>query len=211
MRFIMINKILFAIIIGAFLTFPQEGHTGDHERGTWYVGFGFGTAIDARYSTDQYAVTFDEVFDDGWVDKSPKFAVNVKFGAAVGTKTLFGFDFTTVRQEGTMNMGSGRLDGSLQVNNYFLMLTHFPAQGGFFLRAGGGYSTFVKEASLNGVSARETVNGFGALGGMGYAFRLGESFHLTLNLDHSGQFYSGGPGEPDRSQFTALYVGFDWF
>lgn len=207
----MFNKILFCLIFSFFLVVPQIGAAGNHERRSWYVGLGLGTAIDARYSTDQYAVTFDEVFDDGGFDKSSKLAANLKVGTALTTKTLLGFDYTVTRQEGTLETGLGRQEGSFQISNYFFMLTHFPSAEGFFIRAGGGYSTFVKDASLTGATARETVNGFGMLGGVGYAFRMGESFHLTLNLDHSGQFFSGRYGEPDRSQFTALYVGFDWF
>jgi hypothetical protein len=57
----------------------------------------------------------------------------------------------------------------------------------------------------------DDANGFGVLGGFGYAFWLGKSFNLTLNLDQSFQWYSNDPGEPDKSQFTALYVGFDWY
>jgi hypothetical protein len=50
-------------------------------------------------------------------------------------------------------------------------------------------------------SASDTANGFGLLGGLGYAFWLGKSFNLTLNIDHSRQFYSIG-SDHDNSQFT---------
>ncbi len=59
-------------------------------------------------------------------------------------------------------------------------------------------------------SASDSTGGFGILGGIGYAFWLGKSFNLTLNIDHSRQFYSGG-SDPDNSQFTIFYLGFDWY
>lgn len=60
-------------------------------------------------------------------------------------------------------------------------------------------------------SDRDVVRGFGILGGVGYAFWLGKTFNLTLNIDHSRQYYNSDAFEPNRSQFTSAYVGFDWY
>lgn len=127
----MLNKILFALIVGAAFILPQSEAADAHERGNWYIGFGLGAGLDARYSTDQYSITFDDVFNEGGVDKSPKLAVNFKAGVALSPETLLGFDFTAV-----------------------------------------------KEASITGTTEKETVNGFGVLGGIGYAFALGKAFTL---------------------------------
>ena len=98
-----------------------------------------------------------------------------------------------------------------RIRNYFLMLTHFPNREGFFVRVGGGLSRI--GASIHAPSGDFSMgdSGPGVLGGFGYAFWLGKTFNLTLNLDQSFQWYSNDPGEPDRSQFTILYVGFDWY
>ena len=72
------------------------------------------------------------------------------------------------------------------------------------LRAGGGLSNLIFEID-GAFSASDSTGGFGILGGIGYAFWLGKRFNLTLNIDHSRQFYEGG-NDPDHSQFTSFYV-----
>jgi hypothetical protein len=126
----------------------------------------------------------------------------------VSPETLVGFDVTAVGQGGS---GSG-VDAHAQINNYFLMLTHFPFQEGFFFRVGGGFSRLVNVIDTSFGDFDSSVTGVGVLGGVGYAFWLGKSFNLTLNLDYSEQWYSKDEsGEPDRSKFTVAYVGFDWY
>jgi hypothetical protein len=56
------------------------------------------------------------------------------------------------------------------------------------------------------------ANRYGVLAGVGYTFWIGKSFNLTINFDHSRQFYaSGDVNYPSNSQFTALHLGFDWY
>ena len=112
---------------------------------------------------------------------------------------MIGFDLTAVSQTGSL----GGIDGHIQINNYFFMFTHFPKEEGFFIRAGGGLSNLMFEID-GAFSASDSTGGFGILGGIGYAFWLGKSFNLTLNIDHSRQFYEGGndPATPSLQVFT---------
>lgn len=197
------NNLYFILLAVAFGIFPAKGmaETSEtHTRSNWYIGFGLGAGLDARYEINGEEITFDDWLEG--LDKSPKTAINFKVGGTISPKTLLGFDGTAVRQEGTVGV-----DAAIQINNYFLMLTHFPYEEGLFFRVGGGLSNIVAEVDGD----RDVVSGYGILGGVGYAFWLGKSFNLTLNLDHSRQYYSGGSDDPDRSQFTIAYVGFDWY
>ena len=88
------------------------------------------------------------------------------------------------------------------------MLTHFPKEEVFFIR-GGGLSNIGYTIKGSGNDIKCTETGYGILGGVGYAFWIGKSFNLTLNLDYSRQFYSGDIA--DSSNFTIAYLGFDWY
>ena len=71
------------------------------------------------------------------------------------------------------------------------------------LRLGGGVSTI-------GISA-DSVYGGGVLAGIGYSFWVNEQYDMTVTLDHSRQLYDNATGEPDKSQFTSVYIGFDMY
>lgn len=197
-------KLLFALFAVAVILSPKNGLAGNHQRDTWYIGFGIGGGY-GKYEIYGKEITFDD-----WLEglyKDPKVSLDFKVGTTLSPKTLLGFDITALGQTGSL-LG---VDAHIQINNYFLMLTHFPMEEGFFIRAGAGLSNIVYKIEGLGLSAEQIVNGYGILGGVGYALWLGESFNLTLNVDHSRQFYSGGSQDPDNSQFTIMYLGFDWY
>ena len=85
-----------------------------------------------------------------------------------------------------------------QISNYDAMVTWFPMERGLFLRGGAGLTNFRVDADAMGLSASNSVNGVNITVGGGYAFWLGRTFNLTLNLDYSAQFYFsnriGAPG-----------------
>ncbi len=197
------NRTIILILTMVFFAFQGNGLAETHQRDSWYIGFGLGGAFDASYEYAGQERTFDDWLQG--LDTSPKISLNFKVGKTLSPKTLLGFDFTSAGQSGSLP----GIDANVQINNFFLMLTHFPKEEGFFIRAGGGLSNLTFDVDTF-VTASETFNGFGFLGGIGYAFWLGKSFNLTLNIDHSRQFYSGG-NDPDNSQFTIFYVGFDWY
>ena len=197
------NRTIILILTIVFFAFQGNGLAETHQRSSWYIGFGLGGAFDASFELNGEEITFDDWLSG--TDKSPKVSFNFKVGKTFSQKTLIGFDLTGAGQSGI-----GGIDGHIQINNFFFMLTHFPQKEGFFIRAGGGLSNLTAEIDTGLGTASDTISGFGLLGGIGYAFWLGKRFNLTLNIDHSMQFYDGG-NDPDSSQFTIFYMGFDWY
>ena len=196
--------LLLSLIVGSALPATASAQES-HQRDSWYIGFGLGGGLSASWEATTDTVSFDDWLDG--LEKDPKISLNFKVGGTISPETLLGFDVTAVGQGGT---ASG-VDAHAQINNYFLMLTHFPNKEGLFIRLGGGYSVIVATIDTPFGDFDSRVKRVGALGGIGYALWLGKSFNLTLNLDHSQQWYSSSFGEPDTSQFTILYVGFDWY
>jgi hypothetical protein len=198
------NLLLLLIVVGLVLPATASAQAR-HQRDTWYIGFGLGGALAAQWDANGQTVSFDDWLDG--YEKESKVSANFKVGLTVSPKTLVGIDLTGVSQSGSLN----GLDATAQINNLFVMMTHFPNQEGFFVRVGGGSSRIQRVVETPSGEVSDDASGLGVLGGFGYAFWLGKSFNLTLNLDQSFQWYSNDPGEPDRSQFTTLYVGFDWY
>ena len=170
----------------------------------WYVGTGIGAGLDARARINGQTQTFDDQLQ-GATDKSGRLALNlINAGIALGPQTLLGFHGSLVAQTGKL---AGD-DVSVQINNYFAALTHYPWesgwQRGFFIRAGGGYSNFLQKTG----SGTDRTNGFGVLVGGGYALHIAGHHYVTFTLDHTEQFYRGSGTKPDNSQFTAAYLGY---
>jgi hypothetical protein len=58
----------------------------------------------------------------------------------------------------------------------------------------------------------DDIDGANITIGAGYAFWLGQTFNLTVNLDYSAQAYdSNQAGAPTGTNFTAIWLGFDWY
>ena len=176
----------------------------DKERNPWYIGFGIGTGFDASWQVEGEEITFDD-WAEGMSNVGPKMSLNFKIGGTLSPKLLLGGDITAIAQGSTDVLGKGWA----QITNIYGVMTFFPAKRGPFLRGGAGFSNLLLEVdSVFGLNAKEQYTGFGFLVGAGYAFWLGRRFNVTLNIDHSRQFYSG---DPNRSRFTILYIGFDWY
>jgi len=62
-------------------------------------------------------------------------------------------------------------------------LTLYPAESGFYVRGGLGLGTGRVELLFPGFSADKAKYGFGLLGGVGYEFRLGETFAVGPTVD----------------------------
>lgn len=191
---------LLSLTSSAFAADFERGHVRD----TWYIGFGIGGGFGESLKIGGQNYRYSELLDG--LDTSGKAFLNFKVGSTLSPNLLLGFDATALGQSGT-NFGA---DEHVQINNYFAMLTYFPVRQGFFLRGGGGWSAAMIQLNTFYGDFLSTSRGFGALVGMGYAFWLGKTFNLTVNLDHSRQFYDNN-NSIDNSKFTALYLGFDWY
>jgi hypothetical protein len=180
---------------------------GQHLRDNWYIGFGVGYG-DGRYNLNGQTVSFR----DHVGQLSPvNFMLQFEVGATVRPDLLLGFDLRAVRCQGSGNVNGFDIDASVQANDYLAVVTWFPQQRGFFLRGGGGLSTLVSTASVSGQSGSDTVFGVGVLGGLGYAFWLGQHFNLTLNADVSAQAFPSSSDKPTSAAFFDTYLGFTWY
>jgi opacity protein-like surface antigen len=176
-------------------------------RDSWYIGFGFGTGS-GQFTSDAGTTKFSDAMS------SPVTLFgNFKVGGTLSPKLLLGFDLTFLRTDGKgTDPFLGSYSSAIQVSNYDAMLTWFPMERGLLLRGGAGLSNFRVEASVLGASGSDSVNGVNLTFGGGYAFWLGQSFNLTLNLDFSAQSYnSSKAGAPSKASYLALWLGFDWY
>lgn len=178
---------------------PAPGRRAPHQRDVWYIGFGLGWG-DGSVRDATGTNTFGEILQ-GYAPRNLSF--NFKIGLTLNPRVLLGFDLTAVRSYGS----SSGFDVALQVTNYDVMFTYFPTGEGFFLRGGTGLADLLVDTSVGSA----TYSGVGLVGGLGYAFWLGRSFNLTLNVDVSGQWYGRSTVSPESSRLVNVYLGFDWY
>jgi hypothetical protein len=166
----------------------------------WYIGTGLGAGFGAEYSFNGSTVTFSDHLQ-GTTDKSPLLGLNLlNVGVTLGPNWLVGFTGSSVTQTGKSPSGDARV----QINTYLVSGTWFPAEKGFFLRGGVGAANIQSE--LNGIT--DQVNGSAGLFGLGYALQLGTKHNITFTLDHSRQSYGNSTTQPEKSKFSAAYVGY---
>jgi opacity protein-like surface antigen len=200
----MMKKALFVSTL--VLMFLMQGalfaQTGEKVKDTWYIGFGLGSG-DVSVSPEE-GTGFD--FSD---DKdSTQVTLQIGVGAIINPNLHIGFDISALRSQAD---GDG-YSLARQINNYFGVLTVFPVELGFFLRGGGGISTYRIDVEIDGIGSNsDTVSGFGLLGGLGYAFWLGESFNLCLNFDYSYQTFDDAEKFVGNTSFYNVYLSFYWF
>lgn len=173
-------------------------------RDRWYIGFGIGGG---GGSVSGQGETFD--FEDLNLGRDPStLFFNFKVGATLTPRLLLGLDIgaiASVADEGGVSSG-------VSIANVDVVATFFPMERGLFLRGGLGRSGLTITAEGPGIGTLETsVDGFNVLGGIGWAFWLGRSFNLTVNLDLSRQWYGASTNLPEDSSFGALWLGFDWY
>ncbi len=173
------------------------------QKSSWYIGFGIGTG-DGEFTLNGTTVTYDDFFE-GAEDTTPKIALNFGLGFILSPSLHLGFEFNALRQEGTyMGVTIGQ-----QINNYLGVLTFFPMGQGLYARLGLGGAIFVQDAESAYGSDSVSESGKAFLLGAGYAIKLGQTFHLTLNFDYSKQTYNADYDLD--SSFWAFYVSFYWF
>lgn len=166
----------------------------------WYAGAGLGLGINAHYKRDGRTLSFDEGMPNA-TDKSVLGALRAEGGIQLDPKTLVGLAASGVGKSAKIN---GE-DAHTGINNYLAMVTYFPAQRGFFLRGGLGYSNIVVD---DGVTTERT-GGIGVQAGLGWAWNVVSQHYVTLSVDQSFQFYhSNSDHRPTRSEFSAAYLGY---
>ncbi len=179
---------------------PPPSRQPGNRRSPWYIGFHLGTG-DGTVSGQGQSFTLKEMNLDR---DTTKVAAGFKIGATLTPTLLLGFDLNLLSAQSS----SGGADTMAQINNYDLVLTWFPQGEGLLFRGGVGFSSLVWDLDVLG---RETYSGANVLLGVGYAFWLGQTFNLTLNLDYTGQSYGSSDNQPESSHFWAVYLGADWY
>lgn len=188
-------------LLVAALTFTPGANAQTSGVG-WYIGTGLGFATGAEYSFNGSTVTFGDHLR-GTTDKSPLLGLNlINVGATLTPNWMLGFTSTSAAQSGRVPFGDVRV----QINNYLVTGTWFPTTEGLFLRGGAGWANIQSESP--GFS--DQANGTAILFGLGYALRIGTgvNHHITFTFDHSRQSYGSSTTQPERSQFSAGYVGY---
>lgn len=200
------NLTIFFLIIMFFC--PSLLWASTRMVGNWYLGLGLGTGVNAGYTVNDERISFDEWLSE--TDRTPKIFLNLKGGMVADDEILLGLDFSTLKKSADW---SNDINASIQINNYFIVATYFPFKEGFFLRAGGGISSIKFEITKGNIGIGYDKYGYGILLGIGYAFWVGDSFNVTVNLESSCQSYSSNNIEDEvtGSDFTSLYVGFDLY
>jgi hypothetical protein len=167
------------------------------QRDSWYIGFGLGSG-----RGDAHFVNGDPAFSDLVNGGATTGAFNFRVGGTLTPKLLLGFDGGFVATDGD-GVGSG---ASVQANYYDVGIMYFPIERGPFIRAGAGLSSMIWEIDTVGDSR---ARGFNVLGGLGYAFWLGRTFNLTLNLDVQRHWFD--EGDLEGATATGVWLGFDWY
>lgn len=174
---------------------------GVREREGWYIGFGLGGGGGAvRIAGDRYA------FDDLLGRSGTTLAMNFRVGKTVTPKLLVGFD------GGALAARASGPDEAFQLNSYDVGAMFFPWERGAFARVTAGRSILLVESDGPVLAGKGSYAGWNAIGGVGYAFWLGQTFNLTLNLDYQAHSFSdAGPIDVTGAGGWSAWVGFDWY
>lgn len=180
---------------------PVAATSPGPKRDSWYIGFGLGSGGGkAKDETGSYSLS------EGLSD-AVSVSINFKVGFTLTPSLLLGLDINGFQTSGTAT--GTAVDVAYQVSTYNAMVTWFPMERGLFLRGGLGLSSLSLDVTGFG---SDSVSGWNLDVGAGYAFWLGKSFNLTLNLDYAAQgYHSEKAGAPTSSNYWALWLGFDWY
>lgn len=174
-----------------------QAYRPEPQRDSWYIGFGLGTGdgkVDLVHGTADFE---DMVYSD-----RANIAFNLRVGATLTPRLLLGFDGGFVASVAD----DGGYTSSVQLNYYDVGAMYFPWERGFFVRAATGLSAIVQELEPLG---KASARGFNVIGGVGYAFWLGRSFNLTLNVDFARHWFDDAGVEGGSA--WAAWLGFDWY
>lgn len=169
-------------------------------RSPFYFGVGLGTG-NGNLSGQGTTLSFDEWH--GGANAPTNGFLNVKAGVTLAPGLLVGGDLSGMFSQ----LDEAGFVSTISIVNLDGVVTWFPAAEGFFVRGGAGVSTL----KLDWGSTTDSWSGVNVIGGVGYAFWLGERFNLTVNADYSVQSYGSSSTSPESSSFFAVWAGFDWY
>lgn len=179
-------------------------YASEKVRDNWYIGFGVGGG-DGSGAGQGDRVSFKDMSA-----ASPTTVfLNFHVGATLSPKLLLGGEIGGV----AASASSQGIDSSVGISTLNAVATYFPMGHGLSLKGGVGLAQFSQTYKFDGPYADEKYSrsGLNATVGIGYAWWLGRSFNLSVNLDLAAQSYGSSDTEVESSRYGALYVGFDWF
>ena len=165
-------------ILGLLVLMTAGAAQAQSHEGFW-VGFGFGGG---------------SLGLDGGTDRDTGVVGYVKLGGTINERFLIGWESNAWRKD--------QSGATVTHTNSSAVAYFYPsAANGFFLKGGLGWSRLSVEVSGIGVSE----NGGGAVLGLGYDVRVGDSWSITPVLNFNGGAFDGG-----NSSVGELGVGVTW-
>lgn len=192
--------VLLAVPLAAGAHDPGPATRGD--RDAWYLGFGIGTGSGSAGRHGGRAS-----FRDLSVDRPRNGFFNVRAGATLSDRLLLGGEFSGIAAVAN----EAGVDSTVSVSNLDLVATFFPTGRGLALRGGAGWSRFDRTLDGAGLHEDQRRDGANLMAGVGYAWWLGRSFNLSLNLDVFQQWYGASDAFVESSRCAVAYLGFDWY
>jgi hypothetical protein len=186
---------------------PPPPAPPEKERGNWYIGFGLGGGDGALTPRGGLAAALGK---DRLRFSGDKGSFNFRIGATASPKLLLGLDTgAVVASDDRVALGGATYKATSSLTYYDAAFMFFPWERGLFLRGGVGLSSasFILEGG--GTKTEVSANGLNVLGGVGYAFWLGRSFNLTLNLD--GQRHAFDTVDLGGATSWSAWLGLDWY
>lgn len=175
---------------------PPGGPTG-----SWSYGFSAGTGIGA-YREDGRTTDLSAALG------TPA-SLRLRGGRRVSPGLILGAELGYATSPASFSVLTERME----LIAFGPALTWFPAGDGPYMRGRASLAWFRLRRSIPGwFTYRETSQlGAEAALGAGYAFRLGQTFHLTAGIDLAAQLFEGGIGRVSSANLGTLQVGCDWF
>jgi len=203
---------------------PEADKEPEKKRDSWYIGFGFGGAAGSVKSDGKWKSHSDHLGLEK--ESSGLAAENLEVGGTINEHLLIGGRLASATWHGGKKWG----DATISQIAIYVSANWFPFNGGrgLFLRGGLGSASMgvttppeyavTSDGALDGeqpftTGDEKTFTGVAGTFGVGYAFWLGESFNLTLNVDaHYGSFNGKEEkGEPTEGWYNSGTLGFMWY
>jgi hypothetical protein len=184
------------------VTSDSEDQGGKKQRDSWYIGFAVfpksDMKVDGKSPIESADSTVGIDFEVGWT---------------ISDQLLAGFDIASFSE----STGSAGARLSAAITRLGGSASFFPVRHPVYIKGGLYFSTVSIEAEFLGQELRASRSGHGAGLGTGYAFWLGDSFNLLIEVDYSyHKFVADGSDdfaslEFEKGQVLALGLGFYWY